>query len=242
MDGLGQVAVRGRDDADVDRHRLCATDAVDDALLDRAQQLRLQSHVHFRDFVEQQRAAGRFLELADAPRDRAGEGTFLVAEQFGFEEMLRDRRAVDADEGLPGAVRARMDIARQHLLAGAAFAGDEDRRLGARDLLGELNDFRHRIVLPDHLAGVVGDGGEHGRDQLRIGRQRDVFLGAGMDRGDGGAGVGGDAAGDDRHVDVLGLHPHHEVADVETDIDQQEVGALAAAQDRAAPVRCPRRG
>ena len=51
-----------------------------------------------------------------------------------------------------------------------------------------------------------------------------------MNRGDRGAGVVGDAAGDDRHVDVLGLEPHHEIADVEADIDQQQVGALAAAQ------------
>ena len=31
-------------------------------------------------------------------------------------------------------------------------------------------------------------------------------------------------------MDVLGLEPHHEVADVEADVDQQQVGALAAAQ------------
>ena len=51
-----------------------------------------------------------------------------------------------------------------------------------------------------------------------------------MDRGDRGAGVVGDAAGDDRHVDVFGFEPHHQVADVEGDVDQQQVGALAAAQ------------
>jgi hypothetical protein len=52
-----QVAVRGGDDADVDRHRPRAADAVDHALLDGAQQLGLQAHVHLGDFVEQQRAA-----------------------------------------------------------------------------------------------------------------------------------------------------------------------------------------
>ena len=51
-----------------------------------------------------------------------------------------------------------------------------------------------------------------------------------MDRGYRGAGVVADAAGDDRHVNVFGLEPHHEVADVEADVDQQQVGALAAAQ------------
>ena len=84
---LGEIAVGGGDDADVDRHRPRAADAVDDALLDRAQQLGLQPHVHLGDFVEQQRAAVGLLEFADPPRHRAGEGALLVAEQFGFEQL-----------------------------------------------------------------------------------------------------------------------------------------------------------
>ena len=123
-----------------------------------------------------------------------------------------------------------MNIARQHFLAGAGFAGDHHGGVGAGDLLGELDHLGHRFVAVDQVAGIVGDGGKHGGDQFRVGRQRDVFLGAGVDRGDRGAGVVGDAAGDDRHVNVLGLQPHHQVADVEGDVDQQEVGALAAAQ------------
>ena len=61
-----KVAVGGGDDADVDRHRLAAADAVDQPLLDGTQELGLQPHVHLGNFVEQQRAAVRFLELADA--------------------------------------------------------------------------------------------------------------------------------------------------------------------------------
>ena len=107
---LRQIAVRGGDDADVDRHRLGAADAVDHPLLDRAQQLGLQAHVHFGDFVEQQRAAVGLLEFADAAGDGAGEGALFVAEQLGFEQLFRDRRAVDANERRAravGAARAR---------------------------------------------------------------------------------------------------------------------------------------
>ena len=39
-------------------------------------------------------------------------------------------------------------------------------------------------------------------------------VGAGVNRGDRGAGVGRDAAGDDRGVNVLGLQPPYQVADV----------------------------
>jgi hypothetical protein len=228
--GVGEVAVRRRDDADIDRHRPCAADAIDDALLDRAQQFGLQPHIHFGDFIEQQRAAGGLLELSDSARNRAGERALLVAEQFGFQQMLGDRRAIDRYERLLGAVGAGVDIARQHFLAGAGFAGDHHRSVGARDLLRQFYHLGHRLVAVDQVAGIVGCRGEHRGDQFRIGRQRDVFLGAGVDRGHRGAGVVGDAAGDDRHVNVLGFQPHHQVADVEADIDQQEVGALAAAQ------------
>ena len=184
---VGEVAVRGRDDADVDRHRFAAADAVDHAFLDRAQQFGLQPNVHLGDFVEQQRAAIGFLEFADAARERAGKGAFLVAEQFGFEQVFRYRRAIDGDERLLRAGAAAVHEARQHFLAGAAFAGDEHGGVRARDLLGELDDLRHGVVAVDHLARVVGDGGEHGRDQIGIGRQRDVFFGAGMDGIDRGA-------------------------------------------------------
>jgi hypothetical protein len=123
-----------------------------------------------------------------------------------------------------------VDVARQHLLAGAGLAGDQHGGIGGGNLLGKLHHLRHRLVAPDQLAVIVGDGGEHGRDQLGIGRQRDVFLGAGMDRGNRGAGVVLDAAGDDRHVDVLELELLDQGADVDRDLDHQEVGALAGAQ------------
>ncbi len=229
---LDQVAVGGGDDADVHRHRPGAAHAVDHALLDGAQKLGLQANVHFRDFVEQQRAAGGLLELADAAGDRAGEGALLVAEQLGFEQVLRDRGAVDRDEGGARAVRAPMHIARDHLLAGAGFAGDQDRRIARRDLQREFHHVRHGLVAIDQLAGVVADGRQHRRDQFRVGRQRDVFLGAGVDGGDRGAGVVAHAAGHDRHRDALRFEPLHQVADVQRHVDHQQIGAASRSQHR----------
>ena len=106
LDRFVEVAVGGGDDADIDLDRLGAADAVDLALLDGAQQLGLQADVHLADFVEQQRAAVGFLELADAAGDGAGEGALLMAEQFALQQVLRDGGAVDRDEGLVGALRA----------------------------------------------------------------------------------------------------------------------------------------
>src|SRR5271155_648585 len=49
------------------------TGRVDHPLLDGAQELCLQPHLHLGNLVEQERAAAGFLELADAARHRAGE-------------------------------------------------------------------------------------------------------------------------------------------------------------------------
>ena len=93
-----QVAIGGGEDAHVERQRVGAADAFDFLLLQHAQQLRLQRQRHLGDFVEQQRAALRLLELAGMRGVRAGEGAPLVAEQHRFEHVLGNGRAVDGDE------------------------------------------------------------------------------------------------------------------------------------------------
>ena len=92
--------MRGGDDAHVGLDRLVAADAVELAVGQHAQQPRLQVRRHVADLVEEQRAAVGLLEAAAPLRLRAGEGAALVAEQLGLEQVLRDRRGVDRDEGL----------------------------------------------------------------------------------------------------------------------------------------------
>src|SRR5687767_8968078 len=65
-DAAREVVVRGGDDADVYVHGLAATDALNLLRLDRSQQLRLRFSAEVADLVEEQRAAVRQLEPADA--------------------------------------------------------------------------------------------------------------------------------------------------------------------------------
>ena len=95
-----EIAVRRCDDADVDRHGLGPANAIDDTLLNGAQQLGLKTEVHFGNFIEQQGAAVGFLELADTTGHSAGESALFMAEKLGFEQIVGDRRAVDGDERL----------------------------------------------------------------------------------------------------------------------------------------------
>jgi hypothetical protein len=66
---------------------LRAADAVDLAFLDGAQQLGLQAHIHLGDFVEQQRAAVGFLELADAAGDAPVKAPFSWPNSSDLEQV-----------------------------------------------------------------------------------------------------------------------------------------------------------
>src|SRR5690606_25503445 len=115
-------------------------------------------------------------------------------------------------------------------LAGAALAGDEDGGVGAGDLVGHAHDALHGRVAEQEFGALARHGGDDGGDQFGIGRQGDIFLGAGADGVDGGGGVGLDAAGDHRNGDALGFEPGDQPGNVHHDVDQQQVGALAGAQ------------
>src|SRR5690606_33096886 len=105
---------------------------LDLALLHGAQHLRLQHDRELADLVEEQRAAVRLLELADLVKRGTGERALDMAEQDRLEQRLRNRRAVDDDVRLVGAPAVPVDRARDEILAGAALAADQDRRVGGR--------------------------------------------------------------------------------------------------------------
>ena len=118
-DSLGHIAVGGGDDADIERHRLLAANPLDLALLQDAEQLGLEAHRHFSDLIEKQRTLLRLLELAGLRLLRPGKGALFVTEQGRFEQTVRDRRAVDGDEGTIPPGRLAMDEASHHFLADA---------------------------------------------------------------------------------------------------------------------------
>ena len=105
------------------------TDAVILAVLQHAQQTHLQIRRHIADFVQEQRAAFGLLKATLSCGLRAGERAALVAEQFRFEQIFRDRRRVDRDERLAFAQTVFVQRARDQLFACAGFACDEHRHM-----------------------------------------------------------------------------------------------------------------
>src|SRR5258708_4691085 len=80
FDAPQQLAVGRGDDAPVNLPRLAPANRLDRAFLQRAKQLDLRSQGQFRDFVENQRAAGGFDEFARVAFGSAGKRALLVAE------------------------------------------------------------------------------------------------------------------------------------------------------------------
>ena len=93
-----QVLVRRGDDPGIHADGLAASDALDLPLLQKPQKLGLQRNTHFRDLVEKQRAAVGELELPLTLDVRARVRAFLVPEQLGLQQRLRDRPAIDRHE------------------------------------------------------------------------------------------------------------------------------------------------
>ena len=137
-DGLLQIHVRGRDDADVGLLDLRRPDADEFARLQHAQQARLRRMRQFGDLVEEDRTPVGLLEVALAGFERTGEGALLVAEKLRVDRAFGNGRAVDGYIFIVFAGRISVDDLREKLLAHAAFARDEYRQVGRSHAHGDL--------------------------------------------------------------------------------------------------------
>ena len=126
-------------------------DPLELALLQHAEQRDLGLDGQVADLVEEDGAAVGQLEATEAPLRRPGERALLVAEQLRRDELARNGRAIDADEGPRGARRSLVDRARDELLARAGLTGDQHGRIRRRDL-GHVGEHRlQRRRRPDDL-------------------------------------------------------------------------------------------
>src|SRR5690606_31742566 len=167
LDRALEVAVRRGDDARLDGDRAVPTHARDLAVLQRAQQLGLRGGRQLADLVQEQRAAPRALERALPLPVRTRERAALVAEQLALDQVLRQRRAVQRDEGLLGLRAQRVQVPRDQLLARAALAQDQHRAgnrrqpadLLAQALHGQARADERRLRVQPRAQGL------HLRDQ-----------------------------------------------------------------------------
>ena len=126
-----------------------------------------------------------------------------MAEKFAFEQVVRDRRAVHRHEGLVAAP----DLAwmwRAMTSLPVPLSPVTSTEASERAICSASFTTRSIGVAPHEGAAVGGHRLDDRRDEVGIGRQGDVFAGAGLDRRDRGARIRAGAAGDDRRADPLG--------------------------------------
>jgi hypothetical protein len=159
-DLLAQIAVGGGDDPGAAHPLLGFADALEFAVLQHPQQLRLQVEGQLADLVEEEGAVLGVLEIAGLGLDGAGEGALGIAEQRRFDQIRRDGGAVEREIGLVAAPGQPVQAAAgDDLLAAAGFALDQDRE-GGIGVLADLGaQLLHGHAVAEQAAGVLGDGG-----------------------------------------------------------------------------------
>ena len=115
---------RRRDEPDVHRDLRRSPDTHEPPVLEKPEQLHLCGERHLSNLVEKEGASCRRLDLAAGSLARAGESALLVAEELALEQSLRNRRAVDGDEGAVMAMREVVKATREDLLSCAALANE----------------------------------------------------------------------------------------------------------------------
>ena len=152
FDAALEIAIGRGDHADIHLLREAAADALEAAFLQHAQQFGLEGGGDFADFIEHERSAVGQFETAAAEFVGAGEGAFFVAEEFGFEKIFGEGRAIDGEHRAVFARGGEMDRPGDDFLAGAAFAADQDGGVAAGDHLDFLADLIHGGAVADQRA------------------------------------------------------------------------------------------
>src|SRR5262249_42928745 len=95
FDGLRQRNARECDDSDVEIDAFGAAEPVELFCLDHVEQLCLYREVDICDFIQDRGSALREIQFPELRRDCSCERASLIAEQFGFDQFLRQGREID---------------------------------------------------------------------------------------------------------------------------------------------------
>ena len=131
---LVDIAVGGRDNANVIGGRFFASQPPDLTLFQHTEQINLGLRCGLGNFVQKQRPMMCRLETPGLPPRGPGEGSFFVAKQLAFQQGVGKSAEVDRDERLLGARAESMDGLGNKFFTRATLALDQNRRVGVRHL------------------------------------------------------------------------------------------------------------
>src|SRR5690606_4037117 len=150
-----QIGIGGGENADVDGNFLTPANALDPLVLQEAKQLHLKQERNLANFIKEKGTSLSTFDTTLALGMSAGEGAFLMPEEFTLDQRLRDRGAINGDEGPVPAGAAFVNRTRGHLLARPALSQDQYRGLGCGDLPDILKDRLHPLAGAEHAVEAV---------------------------------------------------------------------------------------
>ena len=130
--------------------RSCA-DLLNFAGLEEPEEETLHAQRHLADLVEKDGSVVRHLEFAGLVAIRTGETALHVSEKLGLEQRFGDAGAVDRDERDTCSHAGGVNSARDHFLAGAAFAGDQNLCVRSSNALNLRLQIRDRATRSNEL-------------------------------------------------------------------------------------------
>src|SRR5208282_1159651 len=143
--------MRGDDDPHIHGDGALAADALDFTFFEHTQQLGLHGERHVADFVEENSPVLGLFEFAEMAAGGAGERSFFVAEQFGFNQLRRNRRAVQRDERSAGPRTALMQRARHQFFSRAGLAENADAGFAGSYAFYLRHHAAHGLAFPNDL-------------------------------------------------------------------------------------------
>ena len=150
-----QIAACRRDETDVAFQLFIGANSRERAFLQEAQQLHLHGDGEIADFIQKQRSAVRRFGQTDATFTRVRKRAFFMAEQFGFDQCLRQSRTVEDHKRLLAARRQALYRSRHQLFTSSTGATDQHRRVTGRDLADLLIHNSHLLAVADKLVRIV---------------------------------------------------------------------------------------
>src|SRR6516162_10851999 len=137
-----------RNHAYIDAMRPATPHTLELLLLKHPEQLRLQSQRHISDFVQKQSSGIRHFKAANFLRKGPGKRAFFVAEEFAFQQVKGNRRAIELYERSSAALAGVMNGPGDQLLARTRLSKNQDRGISWR------NDFHKLQRLFEGKAGA----------------------------------------------------------------------------------------
>ncbi len=158
-DTFRQVAVRRCHHPHLHLDRVVAPQTFELLILEHAQQLGLEFGRNLTDLVKKQRSPVCQLDPPDLAADGAGEGAFLMPEQFALKQAGGDGGAVDFDKGSILKEAHTMDRVGHEFLAGPGFSQNQYGRFTGGHGRYLVEDLLERSTVSDDLGKLPFDSG-----------------------------------------------------------------------------------